>query len=157
MGRNIGGGCVGCLAYFLISSIIVLAIAFILSAEGVIDTETKAPTSAFLAVLAVVTALAAYLAGAITRAISKSPIAVYVVAGLLTIVALYQVFNEPNPAQLEQLETLGDSWFAAVQYASLNSPTWFGIVTLLLMLAGFAIGGLNSGDFKKQDEPQPVE
>ena len=128
-----------------------------MSAEGVIDMETKASTSAFLAVLAVVTGLTAYIAGAITRAISKSPIAVYVVARLLTIVGLFQSFNEPSEAQLEQLESLGDSWFAAVQYASSNAPMWFGLVTTVLLLAGFAVGGLNSRDFKKTDEQRPSD
>lgn len=157
MGRNIGGGCVGCASYFIIGSILALAIAFIMSAEGVMDMETKSPTGAYLAVLAVVTGLTAYLAGSITRAISKSPIAVYCVAGLLMIVGLFQSFNEPNDRQLEQLESMGDSWLTAVQYASINAPTWFGIVTTVLLLAGFAVGGLNAGDFKKADDAHPVE
>lgn len=157
MGRNIGGGCVGLIAYFMIATILLITFAFLLKAEGIMDVETKEPTMMFLALLAAVNGLAAYIGGAIARAIGKSPFGVYGLAVLVTGYQLFSQFREATQEQLDQLEQMGDTWFTAISYAAMNAPAMFGYIALVVTLAGFALGGLKMSDFKKTEEPDEPE
>lgn len=148
MGRAIGGAVVGMISWFFAAVVLSVVIAFILGAEGVIDLGTKEPLMAWIVIGLVVGGIASFLSGAVARAIGKAPLAVYIIMGLVVVLTIVSFFGgEPNPDQLEALESADMNAFIAMSYAQMNTPAWSMYVSPVVSLLCLAWGGLKASDF----------
>lgn len=154
MGRSIGGAVVGIISYIVIAAIINIALMFILGADGIID-EDRNPSSIFLISSIVLAFGISYMGAAIARAIAKDKMGVYIFGGFVALIVVYSVIAqgsaempEADPRTPENIQAFSEAAFDA----SANSPGWTSIVSILMTLAGVALGGFKKDDFKKTTE-----
>lgn len=154
MGRSILGALVGLVASWFTAFVIVMVAGFALGADGIRDAADKSPTMVWLVVMLIVTAVTAYLGGAIARAIGKDKLATLIIMGIVVLLSIvgFVMAGQTPPEQKIPEDT--PDWvmtMVAMGEAQQNSPKWLMFVSPIVSLAGLWFGGIAKGDFGKPD------
>ena len=158
MGRSIGGALVGLVSFAIIAGIFSVVLMFVLGADGLVDSDRN-PSTIWLVSSLVLALGISYLGAAITRAVGKDKMAVYLFGGVVLAYTAYQLVMQGNAEQPEIDPNTPENMKAVMQAmfdAASNSPGWLSIASLALTVVGIALGGFQKGDFGKQPS-QPIE
>ena len=151
MGRVIGGFFVGLIVMGIVALALRLGIAFAVGEQGIINLETKEPTSTWLTIGVITSAAAAFIGGYLTRVIGKSKVAPLSLMGLVLVINVWGIASGPRELTDEQVQALAGSEMSptvAATHAGINMPENITYIGLAVSLVAMAVGGLKMTDFK---------
>jgi hypothetical protein len=160
MGRIVGGIAVGIVGGYIVRTILLVALAYLLGTDQIVEGSLAngfQVTSTFSIIMVAVGGIVAYLSGAVSRTIGKSKTGtlVYVGLALAWFLLMYALMGMIDASMMPKPKD-GMSPMEALQVAPLIAPTWVNIAYGLVIPIGIAIGGLNKGDFDKT-RPEQTE
>ena len=157
MGKIIGGVVVGFITAFLVASILIVALSFVLGTAGIMVPDTWGPTSTFMGVMLVSGLIAHYTGGAIARAIGKDKRAMFGYIALLIAISAFQIISfSGGPPELPPnfpTPSMEISPIYALNYAQMNAPAWFGYTMIFVAIIGAFLGSVNRSDFGSPAAP----
>lgn len=144
MGKSIAGALVGLISMFVASLIIILPLCFVIGTSGILEPETFAPTTIWLAILLVTGGLAWFLGGVITKVIAKDNLGTYILIGIIVLLSSLPLLSQSEPDLSKMPKpTMEMSPLMAISWSQINAPDWLKFVSPLISILGAFLGGID--------------